>query len=696
MDEAPTPAVVFDELFSDEGLLAKRFSRYENRPDQQEMAREIWGAFEGNHSALFEAGTGIGKSLAYLIPAILWSYRTGEKVVISTYTISLQEQLLKKDLPLLLDILGIDLRTVLVKGMGNYVCLRKLEEEKKREEKGISPICGWAETTSDGTRSSLSFPITGSLWSKVCAEGEVCSYMKCPHYKECFFFRDRGKVQDADLIIVNHHLLMSHLTADEGQALLPEFSRLVIDEAHHFPSVARSCLARVFDRVQLFKAMARIHSDNHPEVSRFFFLRDLLEKVGSRSLINRLGLDLPGEKRTLTTKINEAFDLLHEVFPSSSRETRWRLTPEVMRGKVWQEDLIPIFRELQTELTRYATSLESLVEEVKDLRSEETKSGIDSALLDIAAGGQKIKEAAGLIDSFFSDIDGDEVLWAEKKEMGTMLTLAQLDVAPFLKEKLFAPLKTAVCCSATMSVDEDFTHIASQFGIDKEECVLKIYPSPFDFQNRVRLLTPSDIPLPNSYDFVDKATMVIKEAIALSRGGAFVLFTSYDMLGRCAEGIESTCLSEGFPFFKQGDRPRHLMLEEFKQQKNSVLLGADSFWEGVDVVGEALRLVVIVKLPFPVPSDPLLQARSEVLKKEGKNPFMEDAVPQAALKFKQGFGRLMRSSTDRGTILCLDKRLFMKPYGKTFLRSLPECVTHFGPTEEVFRENHWSVAGSNR
>nr|NGX38338.1 hypothetical protein [Chlamydiota bacterium] len=264
---------LFDELFSDSGLLAKTLPTYESRDGQQQMARQIWEAFESEKSALFEAGTGIGKSLAYLIPALLWSYKTGEKIIISTYTISLQEQLLEKDIPMLVKALGVDLRVVLAKGMGNYVCMRKLDEAHELLDPAIDRVASWAQRTSDGSKSSLPFAISSETWRKIYAESDACSYVKCPHYKQCYFFKARSKVQDADVIIVNHHLLMAHLLAEEKQPILPPFSHVIIDEAHHLEKVARTCLTNTLDRIQLFRTLARVHSDNNPEVSRLLFFR---------------------------------------------------------------------------------------------------------------------------------------------------------------------------------------------------------------------------------------------------------------------------------------------------------------------------------------------------------------------------------------------------------------------------------------
>ncbi|NGX60091.1 MAG: hypothetical protein KR126chlam3_01253 [Chlamydiae bacterium] len=663
---------IFDEIFSDSGLLAKTFSTYESREGQQQMARHIWEAFEEEKSALFEAGTGIGKSLAYLIPALLWSYKTGEKIVVSTYTISLQEQLLEKDLPLLLNALGLNLQVVLAKGMGNYVCMRKLDEVSNQHgffDQSIDALTSWANRSIDGSKSTIPFSVSGETWGKVHAESEACSYVKCPHYKNCFFFKARSKVQDADLIIVNHHLLMAHLLAEEERAILPPFSRLIVDEAHHLEHVARSCLTQVLDRIQLFKSLGRVHSDAHPEVSRFFHIRDWVQEKAHKV---RFDIDLPGEKRELLNQVHTAFDLLDQIVSTSTTAFKWRITPNVFQSQKWQEELMPAFGQLKETLLRYIASLESIEKELED----EIKSKVENDLLDIASTVERLKETVATIETFFKEND---VRWAEKTPEGTTLSIAKLDVAPFLEEKLFASLKSAVLCSATLAVGGSFTHLRRNLGLQNETNE-KIYPSPFDFQNRTRLFGIKDLPPPNGFQFIPEVVQVLRDLFKISEGGAFVLFTSYDMLHKCADQLSD------LPLLCQGDLARHQLLEEFKKSQNAILFGTDSFWEGVDVAGDALRLVVIVKLPFPVPTEPLLEARSELLRAEGRDPFMEDSVPKAVMKFKQGFGRLMRRAEDRGCVFCLDQRLFTRSYGKIFLQSLPECVVSYDTKENVYKE----------
>lgn len=678
---------VFDDVFSDSGLLAQNIRGYEFRSGQKEIAESIWEAFSEEKNALFEAGTGIGKSLAYLAPALLWSYKTGEKIVISTYTIALQEQLIEKDLPVLLNALGIDLHIVLAKGMNNYLCMKKLEDPSNQGrffDQDMDELIRWSQKSADGTKSAIPFAIAPETWSKVYAESDACFYAKCPHYHRCFFFKARSKVQTADVVIVNHHLLMSHLLAEGERAILPPFSRLIIDEAHHLENVARTTLSRTLNRIELYKQLGKAHSDIHPEVSRFFYIRD---QVRDKKLKVRLDIDLPGEKRNLVKQIDKAFDLLDQYFTSNSSSLKLRITPQIVSNRTWQSEIIPAFTELVESLKCYSSSLKSIEDEIDD----ETKAKVENALLEISGSIQYLNEAIDTIELFLKE---EDVRWVEKQAAGITLTLAKLDVAPFLKEKLFSSIKSAILCSATLSVGGKFAHIKEGLGMSGDT-IEGIYPSPFDFHNRTRLLGIKDIPPPNHYNFVKEACDVIRNAIEISGGGAFVLFTSYDMLEKCADKLSD------LPILKQGDLPRNRLLEEFKEREDGILFGTDSFWEGVDVSGRALRLVIIVKLPFPVPTEPLLEARFEQLKAEGKDPFNEVSIPSAVMKFKQGFGRLMRHKSDFGSVLCLDERLFSRSYGKAFLRSLPECVISYNERKEIFREmrnfyGDWSVAVSNR
>jgi ATP-dependent DNA helicase DinG len=675
------------QIFASEGPLVQSLKGFEVRPGQQEMARQILHAYLEDYIALIEAGTGTGKSLAYLIPAILWALKNKEKTVISTYTIALQEQLLEKDIPKVLKALNVDLKATIVKGMGNYLCLRRLHEIEDQDLE-IERVHAWAERTREGSYSDIPFALPSASWDRVNADSQSCSHVHCPHYKECFFFKARRQAEDSQLLIVNHHILFADLAArkrkdfKEEKSIIPAFKRIVVDEAHHLEDVALDALSKRSDRLNLVRLLGRIHSDLHPERSRLTAIRQAIKEPIS-SLIPCLEIDLPHAKRELAAKIEEAFHSLEAFCRSvfNSKEARWRFRPEHFEHPLLQSEVIPLFNLVVDLLKKFVQSLQALKEEVeKDMAQH---------AIELQAVAIRLEEQAEILLSFFEKMYQEtRVRWVEMSATGTNLTLvdAQLDISSYLKGEFFTPLSTVALCSATLSCAGAFSHLRRTLGISEDlRTSEKIYESPFDYPSHALLAISRDMPDPSDFSFTERATEYIVQSLRVTRGGAFVLFTSYEMLRAVHQSLQGIAVKEGWYLLKQGDASRSLLVEQFKKQKQSVLFGTDSFWEGVDIPGETLRLVIIVKLPFRVPSDPLMQAMSEVLEKSGKNAFMEYQVPQAVLKFKQGFGRLIRSKTDKGTILCLDKRLCTKPYGKLFFNSLPPSQIIFGDREEIHR-----------
>jgi ATP-dependent DNA helicase DinG len=624
-----------EEIFSQGGLLNQHLEGYELREEQLEMARQIAEAYSKGHIALIEAGTGIGKSLAYLAPAILWALKHNERTVIATHTIALQEQLIEKEIPFLLKILDADVKAALVKGMGNYLCLKKyseLEEDHPQLE-------NWVMRTGDGSRSDVDFFVPSHLWDKISAEPERCTGSKCPHYKPCFFFKARRHLQDAKVLVVNHHLLFADLTAEKDQNILPEFERLILDEAHNLEEIALESLSERVDKAQLIKLLS--HKLEVP-------------MDAPSELQVRLGIDLPAQRHNLMLKVEEAFSKLPEQASANFR-----------LKEALPEEMSKCFLELQEEMARFAVSLQSLVSALEKFPQ------MDNLALDLYALSNRLSKTAETIDCFFSAEKKESRLrWIEKTASNAALCEADLDVSSYLQELIFEKFPTASLCSATLAANREFSFIRSRLGIDKSNRVVseKIYDSPFDYKNRTFLAVPTDMPEPADPAFLRTAADVVLKAVEASAGSAFVLFTSYEMLNQCYE-----LLKNKIDILRQGDASRMSLLDKFKANKGSILFGTDSFWEGVDVPGDALRLVIIVKLPFKVPDDPIVSAKGDLLKKEGKNPFMDYLLPEAAIKFKQGFGRLMRRKTDRGCIVCLDRRLISKSYGKLFLKSLPNC-----------------------
>lgn len=667
----------------------KGIKGFEARSCQQEMAGQIVQAYLKSQIALVEAGTGTGKSLAYLIPAILWAIKTKERTVISTHTIALQEQLLLKDIPLLLKVLNVDLKAVIVKGMGNYLCLKRLEEVSDLDLPSDLPldrIKDWSEKTKEGSYSSLPFFLPVANWEKVNADSHSCSHIHCPHYKECFVFRARRHAEDAHLIVANHHMLLADLAArersqgKEEKSLIPSYSRVVVDEAHHLEDVALSALSCKFDRLWLVRLLGRLHSETHPERGRFYMIREMIKEPQS-SLIPRLLIDLPASKNGLVELIAQAFAVL-EAFCQKTfgeKEARWRLRQEHLEHPLLLQEVIPQFQQLVKALEKFIQSLQSLKTDIDQISMDQS-----TIVQGIAA---KLDEYRLGLEKFFENDDQlTRVRWVEVNTSGSNLTLvdARLDVSQFLREKFFSTVATASLCSATLSCAGGFKHLRQALGINEEFAVTEnIYHSPFDYATQSLLAIPTDLPDPAESTFIQNAIATIEQALEISQGGAFILFTSYEMLHMVHQALHPFALEKGLLFLKQGDGSRQMLVEQFKKEKRCVLFGTDSFWEGIDIAGNALRLVIITKLPFRVPSDPLVQAVSELLDKSGKNAFMDYQVPQAVLKFKQGFGRLIRTKEDKGAILCLDKRLSTKFYGKLFIKSLPECKIVTGTSNEV-------------
>lgn len=632
-----------EKIFGEEGLLSQHLPGYEERREQRVMAQQIADAYVREQIALIEAGTGIGKSLAYLVPAILWAIQKNERSVIATHTIALQEQLIEKDIPFLLKVMGVELKAALVKGMGNYLCLQKyagIEAFHPELEQ-------WILKTHDGSRSDIDFPLPPGLWEQVAVEPDRCTGAKCSHYKPCFFFKARRKLDEAKLLVINHHLLFADLLAEKTQAILPEFERLILDEAHNLEEIALESLSRRVDRSLLLKLLTQ---------------KLELPAEYPTSLQVRLEIDLPAERHRLALQVVEAFKLLPEQ--------TFRVQNE------FSAEIRDAFKSLEKELSRFAASLYGLMADLENYPK------LDHFALTLHSMAKKIEEMTEVLDLFFEEESSDSRLrWVEKAATNCILREADLNVSSHLRELIFKRFTTTSLCSATLTANREFKFIRQRLGVpaSEREVTESIYDSPFDYQNRVLLAIPKDIPDPTDPTFLKVASAMVLKAVQVSKGNAFVLFTSYEMLNQCYELLKGE-----IEILRQGDAARSVLLEKFKATEGSVLFGTDSFWEGVDVPGDALRLVILMKLPFKVPDDPIVAAKGDLLKKEGKNPFMEYLLPEAIIKFKQGFGRLMRRKTDRGCILCLDKRLMTKSYGALVLKSLPPSPVVWEESGKVY------------
>jgi ATP-dependent DNA helicase DinG len=707
---------LLENVFSKGGILQSFLQDFEERPQQKEMAAQILNAYLHNQIALVEAGTGTGKSLAYLFPAVHWALKFQEKTVISTHTIALQEQLIYKDIPFLLNALGVQLKASLVKGMSNYVCLRKYHDLQMQslfltdaENEEMERIDQWLSTTEEGSRSSIAFSNSPFIWERISAEAGACNHIKCPYYKKCFFFQARKEIAEAQILVVNHHLLLADISAKEkndgksDKSVLPSYKRIVVDEAHHLEEVALECLSKRIDRIELYHLLTKVHNESNIQNGRLGMVRQVINHLISSqaSLFQRLDVHIPAEKMELLKKIDSAFLELesyaqipiNNATQAKIKERKLRIQSEWLQQLTWKNQILPLFTDLSAGLKRFSQSLFSLQDDLEQISVDMEQ--LSTHCIELQAVAAKLEEKAEILENFFKEeTDILRVRWIEvnssKRGVNTVLVDSMMDVPSYLNSFLFEPLSSASLCSATLTTNQSFQFIRERCGIpnNSEERIVteQIYESPFDYKERSLLVVPSDLPDPSEESYILSASDMIYKVVEASEGNAFVLFTSYEMLQACYQMIGPLIEKSGFSLLKQGDASRHLLIERFKAKDRSILFGTDSFWEGVDVAGEALRCVIIVKLPFKVPSDPLVQAFSDLLSKQNKDPFLDYMLPQAAMKFKQGFGRLIRKKNDRGCIVCLDKRLIKKAYGKVIIKSLPSCNLLFDRKDLVLEE----------
>lgn len=687
---------------------------YELRTEQLEMLYEVATAFNGDLILLIEAGTGTGKTMAYLIPSIYWAVKNGERVIVSTNTINLQEQLVAKDLPLLSECLSdIDFKYTLVKGMGNYLCLLRAEtvtdglfELFDDEEAGLlRDIAAWASATRDGTLSDLPFTPPEHVWDKVKAESESCLKVRCPYYSKCFFFQARREASSSDILIANHHIVFADLslrgaTDEITHGVLPPYTRIIFDEAHHLEEAATSHFGMRATKFGLLRILGHLKRKGRGGDTRglIYYLSSLsarLAKYLRRGVVDSVVLHV---QETLSPRVDEAALRVEEAFneiysfaaslsdpEGGGDEIRLRITDEVRSLEGWGS-ITEKFYSLRGTLKGLENELKNVAE---FFESHDSEPDVAKILIEFKGIATKLGYYGEVIGTFFNPGADGFVRWVEGR-LGrgetrvTGIGLSPLDVSSELKERLYSACKTVVMTSATLATPLSFTFIKSSLGLEGYSRVKElVLPSPFDYKRQALLAIPNDVPEPGTFGYESSLSSIILEAIKASGGGGLVLFTSYSLMQTVYEEIAHLLREAGIPTMKQGDMPRGRLLEAFKLELNSALFATDSFWEGIDIAGEGLRLVIITRLPFRVPTDPVLEARVEHLERQGINSFLAYTVPQAVLKFKQGFGRLIRTKTDRGAVLVLDRRIVSRPYGRYFIESLPSCARAIGSKEEI-------------
>lgn len=663
---------------------------YEHRPSQVAMLKRIAESYNENCVCIAEAGTGVGKSMAYLLPSLNWAESNKERVVVSTATINLQHQLIDKDIPLAKKILGSNCKTVLVKGRGNYVCIRRLTASFQQpdlfdaDSDNLKVIKKWTKTTDTGTRDDLTSMIDNNLWNMVNSESDSCLGLKCPHRDDCFVIKSKKEAASARLLVVNHHLLFSDLAVRLGGAgydssvVLPPFTRIVFDEAHNIEQSATSFFSEELNIFALLKQINRLFASRGKK--QFGAIINLQIEAGSVEEDEKI----PG----LVNDIKEQMQILDQLaIVALGSEMNLRLRNETK--EIFIDNLFPQMIELQKRILDFLNTVEAMI---KRLDEEDLELPI---VHEVQMLERRLEEYASICQSFtLWEEKPDKIFWIERSKSSSgkffaRFVITPLDISNMMRESVFSPYNTVVCTSATLSVNRNFRFWSTRIGLNGYEdrnVFSSMFMSPFPYRENVLLAVPQDSPEPNNAEYQDWTADFALNLIKISQGRALLLFTSYSMLSNVFDSLKMELEELNITALKQGEDTRIRLLEKFKTDTASVLFATSSFWEGIDTPGDALKLVIIFKLPFMVPTDPVIAARMEAVEKRGGNQFMEYMLPEAVIKLKQGFGRLMRRGTDSGIVAILDSRIVTKRYGSIFIKSLPETSLSIKTANEILTD----------
>jgi len=654
------------DIFGREGSLSSVLPGYEERPQQGVMAGEVLNALSSQTHLVAEAGTGIGKSLAYLAPAALFSVTTGKQVILSTKTLNLQDQLIHKDIPALHECLDTPFVAEVLKGRANYLCLRRAEYasefrdslfESRAEQEDLSKVLEWGRHASTGTRDEMEYVPAPSVWSRVQCESSACRGKKCRYYERCFYQTAKKKILKADLIVVNHSLYFSDLavrtSAGTDAGVLPVHGYVVFDEAHSVEEIASN---HIGSRISNFQVA--------------YVLRELYNPEKEKGILQMYGTD---DVRKMCGEAAAAADLFFanvkkEAEQNSEKgENIWELEPDRKTGDV----LSPFLSDLAGGIRDF-------------LRLIEDNDGISTDVkLELGLIHDRLLECADSIALFETrEAESTYARWVEfgGGASGRIVSLNRvpLDISDFLSECLFDTKDSVIMTGATLGAGQDngFEYFASKTGLETYRGIK--LDSPYDFRKNVVLHLARSLPTPKNDAYRDAALDTLKKVIPSVSGGIMVLFTSYSMMNDFAQDMHEVISRTGRRLFVQGrDKSRTMTLQEFKEAGNGVLFGTSSFWTGVDVRGESLSNVILMRLPFSVPSHPVIRGKCRLIRERGGDPFREFIMPEAVLIFRQGIGRLLRSKTDRGNIMVFDSRIVHAGYGRFFLQAVPQCTIEY-------------------
>lgn len=691
IDRTNLEKIDIEDYFSEDGILVNEIKGFEHRHEQEEMAKNIQKAINDNRKIIVEAGTGTGKTLAYLIPAIKWAIANKKKVIIATNTINLQEQLLLKDIPLAKSVIKDEFTYALVKGRSNYLCKRLFTElslgksvdietfsTEAREQ--LEYILKWGNKTKTGDKAELPFEVYPDVWELIQSTTELCLGKKCPFRKECFYMKTRMKKMEADILISNHHVFFSDLNVraetdfDSEYLILPRYDMVIFDEAHNIESVARSYFSVEVSKISFTRLLHRIYQKKSKKKKEKSALTRVEETIDEKYLEKtgdylELLKTIKSEIYSLQIIGDEYFDEIRKMFETNTEAPiRKSLNNFEMTKSNFLENLRAKKEFFQAKLAEFLNlmmAFSNVIDEEKDKNHE------------VINFNNHLKIFKKYIDSFkfinnFSD--DDYVYWLDinSKRTNVVLTATPLNIAQKLSSVLFENLNRLVFASATIMANGNFEYFKKSLGLDEEECIECFIESPFDYEHQMSVYIPSDIQdSENLNAFVSDASKFILDILKKTKGKAFILFTSYTMLNQIYYSVVNKLKNSNFEIFLHGEKPRSQLIKEFKEAKNPVLFGTTSFWEGVDVQGENLSNVIITKLPFLVPTDPIVSAISKKIEEAGGNSFSDFQLPEAIIKFKQGVGRLIRKKTDRGNVFILDSRIIKKRYGSAFIKALP-------------------------